>query len=730
VQKFPIFIKPVLISQPVHSNKPTQVAFQNPSPVYTNDLFVQNYAYDGDKRLASVTSSPDGNIFQPEAAYTYYLHGPLKRTVLGKNIQGLDYTYTIEGWLKAINHPSLNNTYDPGHDGGSSAVSTDVFGMTLNYYNGDFSRSGSPFTNYILSNGNLYNGNIVSWEQSVGSLPSLGYKYRYDQLNRITGDVSYTSSNGTSWSADNKYNEGFGYDKNGNLTSVARNQNGTAMDNASYSLGTLTSGPSDQLASVSDAVSSTAGGSANIPGGTSTFTYDLSGRMTANVNSINHQYVTWRADGKVDNETLKNTSNTTLSTTQYLYDGMGNRAASIYAPTGGTAVTTSYINTADGKTLGVYQKTGTGAAVITERYLYGSERLATIGGVNAYITASPGGYWLGYSTVGGLNVWFNSLTGAITYINPYTGVSVYGIGPASSMGNTTTSGWGFSKRSYELHDHLGNVRAVVSDTKSGSNAVVKSYYNYYAFGGMIAGKTSDGSGYRYGFNGQERDDLLAGGTPGGVGVDYAFKFREFNASLGRFMSIDPLVKKYPWWTPYQFAGNMPIKYMDLEGLEPANNPANPANQDGRDPTCTINSLYSSSGGDDKFNKNYSSYAQGNNDENATVYGVTSKNGYTSDSKNGADKGNLWVNDKGVFKAKDYKGNFDTKDFANFLLGCMVKGVGPENMEFPTNGIVSNKLKGAGIVKDALSTFHKNNEGKSHPTGIIAEYSGNSHVWGV
>jgi hypothetical protein len=29
-----------------------------------------------------------------------------------------------------------------------------------------------------------------------------------------------------------------------------------------------------------------------------------------------------------------------------------------------------------------------------------------------------------------------------------------------------------------------------------------------------------------------------------------------------------LTPKYPWWTPYQFAGLMPIRYVDLEGLEP------------------------------------------------------------------------------------------------------------------------------------------------------------------
>jgi hypothetical protein len=39
--------------------------------------------------------------------------------------------------------------------------------------------------------------------------------------------------------------------------------------------------------------------------------------------------------------------------------------------------------------------------------------------------------------------------------------------------------------------------------------------------------------------------------------------------LGRFFAVDPLTKKYPFYTPYQFAGNTPIEARELEGLEPS-----------------------------------------------------------------------------------------------------------------------------------------------------------------
>jgi len=37
--------------------------------------------------------------------------------------------------------------------------------------------------------------------------------------------------------------------------------------------------------------------------------------------------------------------------------------------------------------------------------------------------------------------------------------------------------------------------------------------------------------------------------------------------VARFLSVDPLTRSYPWYTPYQFAGNSPLKFIDLDGLE-------------------------------------------------------------------------------------------------------------------------------------------------------------------
>ena len=79
---------------------------------------------------------------------------------------------------------------------------------------------------------------------------------------------------------------------------------------------------------------------------------------------------------------------------------------------------------------------------------------------------------------------------------------------------------------------------------------------------MPGRKYTNGSGYRYGFNGKEND------KDAGEGIqDYGMRI--YDTRLGKFLSLDPLTKSYPWFTPYQFAGNIPIWCIDLDGMEPA-----------------------------------------------------------------------------------------------------------------------------------------------------------------
>jgi RHS repeat-associated protein len=91
-------------------------------------------------------------------------------------------------------------------------------------------------------------------------------------------------------------------------------------------------------------------------------------------------------------------------------------------------------------------------------------------------------------------------------------------------------------------------------------ADIVSLQDYYAFGMEMPERTYNADAYRYGFNGKENDKETGW-------QDYGF--RMYDPRICRFPSVDPLTAKYPFYTPYQFAGNMPIQFIDLDGLEPA-----------------------------------------------------------------------------------------------------------------------------------------------------------------
>lgn len=69
------------------------------------------------------------------------------------------------------------------------------------------------------------------------------------------------------------------------------------------------------------------------------------------------------------------------------------------------------------------------------------------------------------------------------------------------------------------------------------------------------------SSYRYGFNGMEKDDEAKG-----RGNSYTTEFRQYDPRLGRWLSIDPLFKNFPWQSPYVAFDNNPILNTDPKGL--------------------------------------------------------------------------------------------------------------------------------------------------------------------
>ncbi len=129
----------------------------------------------------------------------------------------------------------------------------------------------------------------------------------------------------------------------------------------------------------------------------------------------------------------------------------------------------------------------------------------------------------------------------------------------------------------EKSDHLGNVRAVVSDvrkpvTTTGSiddwtwQADVTQSFAYYPFGAQMPGQSSDNStvengSYKFGFQGQLRDDSWHN-IPGS---HYDFGARIYDSRVGRWYKLDNYRRMYPDVSGYSFALNNPILFIDPDG---------------------------------------------------------------------------------------------------------------------------------------------------------------------
>ncbi|MCP4457925.1 MAG: hypothetical protein GY816_07875 [Cytophagales bacterium] len=95
---------------------------------------------------------------------------------------------------------------------------------------------------------------------------------------------------------------------------------------------------------------------------------------------------------------------------------------------------------------------------------------------------------------------------------------------------------------------------------------LKKRVEYHPFGSTAyrsENTTGDISLKRYRYVGKERDEE--------TGL-YYYGARYYAAWLARFVSVDPLKDDYPYYTSYQYAGNKPITFIDLDGLEPATPP--------------------------------------------------------------------------------------------------------------------------------------------------------------
>lgn len=463
------------------------------------ERFEHKYSYDAMQRLKKLETAAGAALFKTEAQYYYYLHGPLKRKELGKNVQGIDYVYTVQGWLKSINHPELSAAKDPGHDGaGGSAFPKDVFGISFDYYQNDYVRANSNIGNSNESSLSgfipYYNGNIrgITWQtagQSISGNPCqylYTYDYKYQLLTAVFGSNNTSTKNFTP-DATGKYGTNASYDLNGNLLTLNNQKGAVTGDQYTYKFG-LPATPE-----YSDPVSNK-------------LQYLINGLNTNDIRTYQYDEI-----GQLINETRGSGAQKKLA-----YDSYGKV---IEVRDAANVLKVSFTYNERGQRI--------------KKVSYGAINIVT---------------WYLVDATGNVVTIYDNKSGTTAQ----TEIPMYGAGCEGVVQKNGSS----LVYTYELKDHLGNVRATVDSIRQGGELQPLSWMDYLAFGEVNPERHSYGAyANRHEYQGEyaEHDNETEW---------EAFELRMYDARIGRWLSVDPMNQ---YWSPYVAMGNNLIIMIDPSG---------------------------------------------------------------------------------------------------------------------------------------------------------------------
>lgn len=131
------------------------------------------------------------------------------------------------------------------------------------------------------------------------------------------------------------------------------------------------------------------------------------------------------------------------------------------------------------------------------------------------------------------------------------------------VNNTPVSGTNTYSYVFNYTDHLGNVRLSYTKNPSTNALTILEESNYYPFGLKHNGYNpiSPAQEYKYKYNGKELQDEL------GLNM-YDYGARNYDPALGRWMNVDPLAEKMRRYSPYNYAFDNPIRFIDPDGMAP------------------------------------------------------------------------------------------------------------------------------------------------------------------
>ncbi|MGU3375200.1 DUF6443 domain-containing protein [Chryseobacterium sp. M5A1_1a] len=237
----------------------------------TSDVGVkvkERFDYDNANRLVKHWHQVDDRAEQLLTENTYNELSQLTNKNVGNNLQSIDYSYNIRGWLTGINKNDMS----------APTLNGKLFSYRIKYNEKD----GTTNPDQGLFPGkdvkSKYNGNIaeVDWRavESLGANPPLEpkrYGYAYDALNRLT--AGYYQNPNNPWSKE--HTEVMDYDVNGNISNMYRTsvvENGTTatvIDRLAYGYA------GNRVININDLSTNPSG----YEGGGNTITYDANGNM-------------------------------------------------------------------------------------------------------------------------------------------------------------------------------------------------------------------------------------------------------------------------------------------------------------------------------------------------------------------------------------------------------------------------------------------------------------------
>lgn len=577
------------------SGKVEQVAYEPGN----RDGFYHRYFYDAENRLTDVETSSDSIYWEKEAYYSYYKHGPLSRTVLGQQqVQGIDYVYTLQGWLKAINPSSPSASSGSGCPEGFAPATLTV----------DDRSPGDPdeyiATNTINLGEGFENGGTDDYFDAVidGSQAPCN----------ATGDYNTTDGTTNSAVAKDAYNVVLNYYKDGQYADYK----GIASPSPSFTIaGTLGSNSKPlyngnissmavnigklnspmvygyQYDQLNRLVNMDAFTSSDANWGTLTATNDYKEQISYDPNGKILDFARWGKNRQLDDAHYHYYANT--NQLKYISDGFG-KVTDDVKDQGTTNYGWNEIGemTSDGDrgltdaTWTVYGKIQSQALSNdhTINYTYdasGNRISKTVSGTGGYtewyVRDASGNVMSTYKTDVTVNSGHLMQTEVNLYGSSRLGTYKPNIDVIATPDNTVTLvdgsrayAYNFTRGSkfFELTDHRSNNLATASDRKlqhTTDNAIVDYYLSdvvtaqdYSSFGALLDSRQY-GNTPRFTYNGKQLDKELGWQEYG---------MREYlGGSVPVFASVDPLTGEYPELTPYQYASDRPIDGIDRDGLE-------------------------------------------------------------------------------------------------------------------------------------------------------------------